>query len=316
MDKTVIMGFVHWNIKLSHSGITGYKCFEGCNRYISQNSLRNLLKRNLNEFNKEMDQTEIDSNQNGAEEKKSNTRSLSPLQVRKCKRYAGKLAYYSATRKFTSQKKGNFSFKVAFITLTPPKETLPSQSLKAFEGFLDYLRRTANCVYVWKKEIGETGKILHYHILVNNFIPYYIVAWKFKRLLIETGLEWPKNEKGEDTSSHYRIELPRSKKQVNHYIAKYLSKGQELPVEYGYIWGKSKVLDDCKELLLDEGEYDWNECNIIIKKYKVIKNEFVKHVCVDLLKVKDLAPGLFALFERQYQDFCERITLTQKFSYI
>jgi len=98
-----------------------------------------------------------------------------------------KLAYYSGTRSFSSKKTGTHNFKSHSNTHCP-FQCQPRKSLAAFDHFLDYLRRTANAVFVWKKELGETGRALHFHIMLNNFIPYYIVNWKWKRLLINEGI--------------------------------------------------------------------------------------------------------------------------------
>jgi hypothetical protein len=185
--------------------------------------------------------------------------------------------------------------------------------LDAFNHFLDYLRRTANAVFVWKKELGESGEKLHFHLMINNFIPFYIVSWKWKRLLINEGVSWPLNEKGIATDSHYRIELPRSRQKIGHYISKYMSKAYALPQEYGYISGHSKLLDTCAEIHIIESDLPLEELNRIMSSRKVIRSEFMSHVCVDLLHVKAIAPKIGALFEEQYIKFCETLTLPQKF---
>jgi hypothetical protein len=305
--------FVYWNTKFSHSGITGYKVFEGYSRKIHNNSLSNLLNKKEALISFQVEMLSDGSKKINHVTDKAKFRCLSAQQSKKARHYCQKLCYYSANRQFESKKSGKYTFKVAFLTLTTPANTEPEQSLKAFEIFLDYLRRTANCVFVWKKELGEQNKNLHYHILINNFIPYYIVSWKWKKLLIAQGVEWPKNDKGEDTSSHYKIELPRKKQKVNYYISKYLSKDCELPKSFGYIWGKSKILDECKELQGIADDLPYDEVVLLKQKYKVIGNDYVTHICVDLLKVKDFAPELFALFEAQYLEFVGKITLPQKF---
>ena len=61
------------------------------------------------------------------------------------------------------------------------------------------------------------------------------------------GVKWPLNEKGKPTNAHTRIELPKNKRLIAHYIAKYMSKAFEMPKEYGYISGHSEVLEDLKE---------------------------------------------------------------------
>jgi hypothetical protein len=296
---------IYWTAKLSHTGITGYKVFEHYGRKVHKNSLANLLS-----FQKEMDtEYEVKASQ-------ERTRKLNEKQARKVKSACQKLSFYSATREFKSKKTGKYKFRVAFLTLTCPDGTDHNQACIAFDHFLHYLSRTANCVFVWKKELGELNKGLHFHVLINNFIPYYIVSWKWKRLLINQGVQWPLNSKGSHTDSHYRIELPRSRRQVSHYISKYMSKGFELPSECGYVSGHSPILDDCEEIKLIEGEYDAEEMNYLKSLCRVISDNYVTHICVNLMGVKEVAPKLFAIFEQQYIKFCELITLAQKFNFV
>jgi len=326
---------VYFNSKLSHNGITSYKVFEGLDRHRHPHSLGNLLNQgtcnsddinglvglfrtclNNDERSHVVDEAIATLTYEQYQAFLSRTlltRSLNPAQSRKTRSLCQKLEYYTAARKFRSKKSGEYSFKIAFLTLTAPECASPSQMLNAFNHFLDYLRRTANCVFVWKKELGESGQKLHFHLMVNNFIPYYIVNWKWKRLLINEGVEWPLNEQGKPTESHYRIELPRSKRKIAHYISKYMSKAYALPQEFGYISGHSKLLDTCVEIRVIENDIPLDELNRIMSSHKVIRSDFVSHICVDLLHVKHIAPKIGALFESQYVKFCETITLPQKF---
>lgn len=329
---------VYWNAKLSHNGITGYKTFENCNRSTSLASLRNLHNSQfytnwtLNQLVKDFRAARNDDDKSRVNDQATElldqsdfdlflklsrqARVFSTQQSRKLAGYAKKLAYYSQTRKFESKKSGKYQMRVAFLTLTAPSSATPKQLLTAFNHFLDYLQRTANCVYVWKKEIGEKSGLLHFHLIINNFIPYYIIDWKWKRLLIAAGVTWTTNQSGQDSASHYRIELPRNRKQTAHYIAKYLSKAHYLPGEYGYISGHSSVLDSLKETVLIEDEWPRHEIDAIAKASKVITHDFITHICCDLLKIKEIAPTIGALFEKQYIAFSESLTLTQKFRFI
>jgi hypothetical protein len=129
-------------------------------------------------------------------------------------------------------------------------------------------------------------------------------------------VEWTTNLNGVDSDSHYRIELPRNKRQTAAYIAKYMSKAYDLPGEYGYISGHSSVLNELKEVVLCEGDYPEEEINTLCKHYKVIRTEFVSIICADLLHVKKLCPLIGELFEAQYLEFSQKITLPQKFRYV
>jgi hypothetical protein len=130
------------------------------------------------------------------------------------------------------------------------------------------------------------------------------------------GINFNKKDESGETDSHYRIELPRSKKEVAHYIAKYLSKAYELPGQYGYISGHSSVLSSLKETTLMEGEYPEEEIRSLMKVTKVLRQPHVTIVCCDLLKLKAKFPKLYEIFEKQYQEFSSIITLPQKFNYV
>jgi len=295
---------VYDNFKLSHSGITRYTVFEDIPRKHHNNSLKNLL--NYQQITGEI----IESDTN-----KEYVRNLNIQQSKKVRRYCSKLCYYSGERIFKSKKSGKHSMKVAFLTITAPGGTTNKQFLKAFDHFLDYLRRTANCVYVWKKERGSQSGNLHVHLMINNFIPYYIVSWKWKRLLIAEGVVWPESTTGKDTNAHTRIELPKNSQQAGHYMSKYMSKAYELPKECGYIWGKSAVLDQCQEYTFMEGTLQENELDAIREHGKLVGDKYVSHLVIDLLKVQKYAPRIFEIFQDQYMAFYQILTLPQKFNY-
>jgi hypothetical protein len=329
---------VYWNAKLSHIGITSYKVFEGFQRSIHSSSLKNLLhvgaftNETLRYLIKIFNECQTDDQRMSAndqavsqlsqedyviflQETRQN-RKLNPAQSRRIKKVANKLSYYSQERIFKSQKSGNYSMKVAFLTLTCPEGTDELKSIKAFNSFLDYLRRTANCVYVWKKELGESTGKLHYHLIINNFVPYYIISWKWKRLLMAEGVQWPCKADGTHTDSHYRIELPRSKKLVSHYIAKYMSKAFDLPRAYGLISGHSAILDTLKEIDIIADDLPREEVANLITISKVIPGDFVTLILCDLLQCAKLAPLIFSAFEKQYKNFSETISLKQKFKFV
>lgn len=324
--------------KLTHNGIVGYRFFENCNRSYHRNSIANLLSSSLygNETldwlvsqyrncKEDLERSAINNQAIALLDQESfdrfltltrQMRHLNEAQSRKVRSFTEKLCYYSATRVFTSKKTGKYKMKVAFLTLTAPESANFDQLQNAFTRFLEYLSRTANCVYVWKKELGETGKHLHFHLVINNFVPYYIISWKWKRALMAEGVIFPSAEDGKTSNSHYRIELPRSKKQVSHYISKYMSKAYDLPGVCGYIWGRSSILNQLKEVSIFEGDVEEAEVSLLMKAYKVIRKDYVSIICCDLLSIKDKFPKLAAIFEKQYLDFSNLITLPQRFNYV
>lgn len=141
---------VYHETKLTHTGISTYKVFEGFSRNVQKSSKQNLVQ-NRSTTNQVDNLFPPDYSK----------RHLNATQSRKIKKYSSKLAYYSKVRKHSSPKSGNYKYKISFLTLTAPEAAEAGQILKAFEHFLDYIRRTANCVYVWKKELGEKNKLTY-----------------------------------------------------------------------------------------------------------------------------------------------------------
>lgn len=329
---------VYWNSKLTHRGIIGYKTFEHCNRKVHHNSLANLLTytsfgnetlgwlidqfkacQNDDERCRINDQAVSMLNQEDYDRYLTQThqwRHVNAAQSRRIRSLCDKLTYYTQVRKFRSKKSGTHSMRVAFLTLTAPDCAEISQINEAFKHFCDYLSRTANCVYVWKKELGEQSNYLHFHLLINNFIPYYIVSWKWKRLLIAAGVDWPLNENGVHTDSHYRIELPRSAAETAHYVSKYMSKAYDMPGSCGYVSGHSSLLDSLKEVSFVEHELPQSEINEVMKVSRVIRKDYVTIVCCNLLSMKKICPEIHAIFEEQYIRFSNIITLPQRFKFV
>lgn len=321
--------------KLTHNGLVGYRVFENYYRSFNSKSIGNLLSSTLHgsetldwlvqqfkacvtddERKRINDQAQSMCDQESFDKYLTFTRQerrLNKSQSRKIKTMADKLAYYSATRRFSSKRSGKYDFRVAFITLTAPENAVPEQILKAFDIFLDYLARTANCRYVWKKELGEKSSHLHFHIIVNNFIPYYIISWKWKRALMSTGVSFSQASAEKDSNSHYRVEMPKSKRAIAHYIAKYISKAYCMPAEYGYIAGWSRVLNTLRETTIFEGDAADSEVSTVLEKARIKVTDWVTLAFCDMLTIKSICPQIGALFDEQYQRFSEILTLPQRF---
>jgi len=77
-------------------------------------------------------------------------------------------------------------------------------------------------------------------------------------------------------------------------------KAYALPRIYGYISGHSKLLDECTDIKIIESDIPFDELERIMNGHKVIHGSYMSHICVDLLRVKKIAPKIGALFESQY----------------
>ena len=84
----------------------------------------------------------------------------------------------------------------------------------------------------------------------------------------------------------------------------------------GHLWGCSQVLKDLKETILIEGEINNPELFSIYNANKIVGNEWVKICLVDWKLVKSIAPTIYSIFEKQFYDFQEKISLTQRFQSI
>lgn len=295
------MALVYFTHKISHTGITTYKVFEGYTRNVTDTSKANLMRGITGGLEK-------DSTANMKIGK-----TISEATGKKIFKYCQKLAFYSSNRQFSTSKGKQFKFRVSFLTLTAPDHYTTEEINRAFERFLDYLTRTANCRYVYKKEVGEKNGKFHIHLMINNMVPYYIVSHKWKKCLMFENQYWPKYDDGKDYNTHSRIELPRSKRMVSAYISKYMGKGGYIIEKVGNLWGKSKVLDDCKEIQLIENDINPEEYRRLAEISRYYESEFVTFISVEWFKIKSFCPNIYSIFEQQYMTFCEQISLPQKF---
>lgn len=309
------MPLIYYQHKIFHNGISTYKVFDGFTRKMKDSSLQNLLKTNYytNESGEEIE-IKLNSSANPCEKIRQYV--ISESISKKIKKQCSKLVYYSGTRHFESKKSGKYNFKVAFLTLTAPEMFTTQEINEAFKHFQDYMYRTANCQYVYKKEIGFKSGKFHIHVLINNFIPYYIIRDKWQKLLMNQRNEWSYDEKGKPTTSHYRIELPRSKKLVASYISKYMSKACELFENVGKLWGCSEGLKNCKEDSYIENELNMEHLLLLSNSCKTFLTDYSSFIALDPLRLRGVFDDIFLKFDEQFRRFAEILTMPQKFKYV
>jgi len=75
--------------------------------------------------------------------------------------------------------------------------------------------------------------------------------------------------------------------------------------------GHSKLLDECTDIKIIESDIPFDELERIMNGHKVIHGSYMSHICVDLSASKKIAPKIGALFESQYLQFVEILTLPQ-----
>lgn len=95
-----------------------------------------------------------------------------------------------ARYKQTLNGKSIFNFKLCFITLTlPSKQLHPTSQItkECFNQFLTELRSQFNVNnYVWKLEFQQNRNV-HYHIVTDSYIDYYIVRKVWNRIINKLG---------------------------------------------------------------------------------------------------------------------------------
>ena len=293
---------IYNNYKFTHNGILTYKTFEGNTRNMHKNCLKNLLS-----------YKDEDENKNQQFKLKRNeifSQAMSKRVYTQC----CKLTHYSPTRTFSNQRKQFFSMKVAFLTLGAPENYTIEEINNAFQHFLDYLSRTAQATFIYKKEIGFKSGLFHIHLMINNFIPYYIISWKWKSLLIKENTNWPKKENGKDYNAHSRIELPKSKKMVAAYIGKYIAKECKVIGNIGKIWGQSKCLSEIKEPIYTDGDLPEKELIEISKISKVKETDYCYYMIFEWKKIQKIAKTIFLEYINHFKEISEQITQPQRFN--
>jgi len=176
-----------------------------------------------------------------------------------------------------------YNFKIAFITLTLPSKQVHSDNEikeKCLNQFLIELSSVYKVShYVWRAEKQANGNI-HFHLLVNKFIPWSQVRDRWNRITNKLGyVDRYRDEMRRFHSSGFNVrqDLLRNweyKKQVkayqvgkaqdwaspnstdihalhrinkvSAYLAKYCTKDEEENVVNGRIWGCSTSLSNIK----------------------------------------------------------------------
>ncbi len=118
---------------------------------------------------------------------------LSAKAQKRLKNAIGWLVLSARKRTIRSEKTGkNFSFKIAFMTLTLPSlveyskdNFVKSKLLNSF--FMTLKQRYGGFNYVWKAEAQKNGNI-HIHIVADLYVHYSDLRFIWNRILIKNGL--------------------------------------------------------------------------------------------------------------------------------
>lgn len=158
----------------------------------------------------------------------------------------------------------NFSFRLAFITLTLSDKQKHSDEYikdKMLKPFLHWITRSYKSSYVWKAETQLNGNI-HFHITIDTFIHWKSVRAKWNSLLAREGycktFQDGTNDKGDSAT---QIKAIHNEKGHAKVVGGYLTKGS-IEEKYHYDLKNKKVTI---EKLLENSE--GVSCNIETKKH-------------------------------------------------
>lgn len=214
-------------------------------------------------------------------------------------------------------------FQLAMITLTLPTDRILSSKemnkrlLKRFLQWLeDYSQRhyRKKLFYIWKLELQERGQ-LHWHIILNRFISYEVVAKQWSYLLKDTGLsrDYYKKYGSHEVKPATRTESVKrntSGEMRAYILKKYLKK----PTDKAVKEAKKKARVNCRDreqLKLQLENFDkilsqidggcWGCSQALREKYPTVEIDFPTY-----LRMKDDSranPGNYRSFE-----FCMMIS--------
>lgn len=146
--------------------------------------------------------------------------------LEKCIKY---LIYLAHEKKvYNSKSKSTFSYKVGFITLTLASQQIHTDKVITEQLLHQFLieakQKWKVSRYVWKAEYQRNGNI-HYHILVDRYIPFQELRNCWNR--IQEKLGYVSRAKHKNSNYSYNstdIHSLYNVKDVTSYITKYMSK--------------------------------------------------------------------------------------------
>ena len=170
-------------------------------------------------------------------------------------------------------------FKIGFLTLTIPDLTSNNNSFYYKCLLKPFLRKLKDKYqvsdYIWKAEVQKRGSI-HYHLTINQFVPYTYLRDSWNELLNKNGLMNSYISKyGNVSPNSIDIHSVINIDNIEGYLSKYISKKQDNGTKLiGKVWGCSesiqgvgyfsKVLGYEMEILINKLE---NQKKIIVKSF-------------------------------------------------
>lgn len=214
--------------------------------------------------------------------------------------------YYLARSKSVKTYSGKeiYNFKIGFITLTlPSKQRTCTRDVTTnlLNNFLTEMRqRTGMENYVWRLEFQKNGNV-HYHIVTDTYIDYFLVRKSWNRILKLNGYIEPYQSKFKDLSLlEYRQLVDKDHKTPFKLISQRYAKGKSSN------WSNPPSVD-CKSVISNKAISNY------ISKYfgkdngdNPIKNEHDSDENSTNLRLWFCSRSLSKL--KSVSDFCEAVT--------
>jgi hypothetical protein len=176
------------------------------------------------------------------------------------------------------QKKGKFTFRLNFITLTLSARQVHEDVYILHHMLFPFLkwleRRWKVTAWIWRAEIQEKryyklgDRCIHFHIVTSAFVHYKEIQEKWNQLQLAHGYR-DKNTEPNSTDVHRVLEYDDMVRYMQKYITKPV-KNKDLAVTCK-IYGMSRNLSRMKILLAEEDINDFTD----------IVDEFLANNCID-----------------------------------
>lgn len=180
----------------------------------------------------------------------------------------------------------NFYFKINFITLTIPLQSIiPSDKFikeQIFHPWIVYARKYFGLKnYVWRVETQENGMI-HFHLTADTFLHWRKIRSSWNRLLEKEGLlEEFKAKFGHADPNSTDVHAVKNITNIAAYLAKYLCKqDKERRKISGRLWGSNYELSHENKCIALCDPNEWSAetkklfCNEIAEKAILGKPDF------------------------------------------
>lgn len=232
-------------------------------------------------------------------------------------------------------------FKVAFVTLTLPSKQqhsdkeIISQCLNQFIIEIKKYHGVKN--YVWRAEKQKNGNI-HFHVLVDAFIPWWLLRNQWNRIINKLGYVDRFQEKhGHKTPNSTDIHSTKKIRNIYSYLTKYLTKDDNIQKENtgkvdnshlenqtknqtysdqtGRVWGCNQELSKARGLALD---IDWQTADELEKvckntRARIYDGEYFKVIYIDYHKL--LTNGGQSIFEAFSNYLIERFNFHEQLTF-